>query len=572
MVVEGSRRIVLDDVVSGEVWLAAGQSNMEWTVTTSADADREIEAAHHPSIRVLKVERQARWEPTDRADGVWTLSSPDSVGSFSAIAYHFARELHEHLALPVGVIDCSWGGTPIAAWTSVEGLRALVPDIDAELAALRAQLADEPALRAEYQARLAAWEKETFPPDPPHTGEARGFTRPEFDDTGWESLRLPALWQHHGMRFNGVVWFRRAVELPGSWMGRELVLSLGAIDDFDHTYFGGELVGSHPAGTPEAFQTPRRYSIPGRLVRPGRNVIAVRVFDHFGEGGFAGPTRSMALAPADAPDERISLAGEWRIHPEYPIPLVPPSIFATYPQPPAVLTPQCIPSQLHNGMIAPVAPFGIRGLLWYQGESDTERHRDYARRLIALIRDLRHAFARGSLPFLCVELAGYRGGPQWPLLREAQQQAASEPNTVLVTARDIGDPDNIHPPNKQEVARRLALAARARVYGMAIEASSPRLDRIEIDNDVARVWFTAAHGLRSRNPHGLAGFELAGKDGQYHPADARIAGSHVQLRAPDVAEPVHVRYAFTDTGEGDLENDAGLPALSFRTDNLPAEP
>ncbi len=427
MVVEGSQRIILDDLASGEVWLAAGQSNMEWPVSASAQADAEIGAAEAPLIRLLKVSPQASWEPTRRATGSWVPAHPTTAGDFTAVGYYFARELHQHLSLPIGVIDCSWGGTPIAAWTSLAGLRPVMRDVDAELATLRAQLPNEPVLRAEYEAVLAAWEREVFPADPPNTGERLGFAQPDFDDSSWEKLRLPAFWQHHGMPFNGVVWFRRAVDLPGSWAGRDLVLSLGPIDDFDHTYFNGSLVGSLPVGTPNAFQRPRQYSIPGRLARSGRNVIAVRVFDHFGEGGFAGPARSMTIAPADAPDEQLPLGGAWSIFAECPIPLVPASIFATYPQPPALLAPQCIPSQLHNGMIAPVAPFGIRGLLWYQGESDVDRYHDYAHHLIALIRDLRSTFARGVAALPLRRAGGVSRRPQLAVV--ARSPAAGHERT-----------------------------------------------------------------------------------------------------------------------------------------------
>lgn len=568
LVVEGSDTVTLEDVLAGEVWLASGQSNMEWPVSASDDADAEIERADDPLLRVLEVQKQAAWEPQDAAVACWEKTSPETVARFSAVGYFFARQLRQKLGVPVGIIDCTWGGTSIAAWTSVPGLRSVDPEVEEELRRLRQRLAEVPELRAEHARKLASWQANALPADPPHTGREKGYAETDFDDAEWTTMNLPAFWQHRGLRFNGVVWFRRSVAVPEEWAGHDLSLSLGAIDDFDHTYFNGELVGSHPAGTPEAHQLPRRYVVPGRLVRPGKNVVAVRVFDHFGEGGFAGPRREMTLAPADGRAPGLSLAGQWRLLAEYPIPLVPGSVWATYPAPPLLLTPEHLPGALHNGMIAPVAPYGLRGFLWYQGENDVERYAEYTERQLALVRDLRAHFRQGPLPFFFVELAGYRGGPSWPLLREAQQRATSEPNTALVTARDIGDPDDIHPRNKQEVGRRLSLLARSRVYGEAVEASGPALERVELGAGSARIWFASQSALRSRGSS-LEGFELAGSDGVFHPAVAELALDHVVVRSARVPEPAFVRYAFTDTGEGNLENGAGLPALSFRTDGAP---
>jgi sialate O-acetylesterase len=566
LVVEGSGVVAVEDVLAGEVWLASGQSNMEWPVSASHDSDAEIERANDPRLRVLKVQKQTAWEPQSTAVGQRERTSPESVARFTAVGYYFARELRRKLGVPVGIIDCTWGGTTITAWTSVPGQREVQPDLEKELGRLREQLPEAPQLKADYDAKLLAWERSALPLDPPLTGLDKGYAEADFDDAAWETIPLPSYWQHRGHRFNGVVWFRLSVDVPEVWAGRDLSLSLGAIDDFDHTYFNGELVGAHPAGTPGAFQLPRRYVVPGRLVRPGRNVITVRVFDHFGEGGFAGPRRDMVLAPADEPASGLSLGGTWRLHAEYPVPLVPGSVWATYPAPPPLLTPEHRPAALHNGMIAPVAPYGLAGFLWYQGESDTLRHAEYTERQIALVRDLRAHFRQGPLPFFFVELAGYRGGPTWPLLREAQQRATSEPYTALVTARDIGEQEDIHPRNKQEVGRRLALLARSLVHGEAIEAFGPTIDRVELSGGAARLWFASESGLRSRGVAKLDGFELSGKDGEFHPAEAEVAGDHVVARSARVPEPVHVRYAFTDTGEGTLESGTGLPALSFRTD------
>jgi sialate O-acetylesterase len=274
----------------------------------------------------------------------------------------------------------------------------------------------------------------------------------------------------------------------------------------------------------------------------------------------------MSLGPAQQASDSLPLAGHWRVFAEHPIPLVPASVWSTYPQPSLLLAPHRIPASLHHGMIAPVAPYGIRGFLWYQGESDVNGHEQYTRRQVALVRDLRAHFACGTLPFLFVELAGYQGGPRWPFMREAQQQTTQELWVHMATARDIGDVRDIHPRNKREVGRRLALLARAYVYEQNIVARGPQLERVQFVNGAARVWFHFAEGLRSRDSEDIAGFELAGIDGTFRPARAEIREDYVHVTSREVECPVHVRYAFSDTGEGNLENSAGLPALSFRTD------
>ncbi|HVR18677.1 MAG TPA: sialate O-acetylesterase, partial [Polyangiaceae bacterium] len=405
---------------------------------------------------------------------------------------------------------------------------------------------------------------DVFPTDTKNEGFARGWAAPNFDDGSWKTMKLPSFWQHHGLAFNGIVWFRRTVELPPELEGRDLELSLGAIDDFDHTYFNGELVGSLPDGTPEAFQTPRHYRVPGRLVRAGTNVLAVRVFDHFGEGGFAGPASAMLLK---AGEQRFRLDGDFRFAVEREVPLVPASAYATYPAPPLVLTQQHAPSALYNGMLAPLVPYGLRGALWYQGESDVDRHAAYTQRMLGFIRDLRSRFDRPELPFLFVQLARFRASAEWPLLREAQARVLSEPFTGMATALDVGDPNDIHPRNKQEVARRLALIARARVYGEASLADcGPVFERLTIDGSRVRISFEHAHGLRSRNPPSVRGFTLAGSDGVHHAAEAAIDGESVLATCAAVPAPRSVRYAWEDDPPTDLENSDGLPALPFRTD------
>ncbi|HWO08625.1 MAG TPA: sialate O-acetylesterase, partial [Polyangiaceae bacterium] len=464
LVVEGSRRIVLGDVWFGEVWLASGQSNMEWTVASAADAPREIAEARWPMLRFFKVEPAASQAPRERCGGRWVVCTPADAGDFSAVAYAFAREIHHARQAPVGIIDATWGGTCIEAWTSFSALEPVLPDLGERRARLERELADLPRSSEQYARAVLAWQREHLPGDRGNQGLSRGWAEPAFDDSSCRELVLPGFWQSQGMNFNGVVWFRRSVELPAAWAGHELVLGLGALDDFDHTYFDGVEVGRTPPGTLDAHRVSRRYVVPGASVRGGRHQLAVRVFDHFGGGGFAGPASQLALE-CPALGERIALAGPWRVIVEREIPLVPMSVFESFPAPPLALAQQHTPAALFHGMTAPLIPFALRGAIWYQGESNVGEPERYSALMRALIRDYRTRWGQGQFPFYYVQLANFRASSGWPRLREAQTEALSEPATGMVVTLDIGDPDDIHPRNKREVGRRLALLARAHGYG-----------------------------------------------------------------------------------------------------------
>jgi sialate O-acetylesterase len=286
--IHGSSERVLEDVLVGEVWLASGQSNMEWPLLAAGDGETEIARADQYPIRMFKVARTTSREPARQVDGQWQVSSPQTAHEFSVVGYFYAQELHRRLGVPIGIIDASWGGTRVEAWTSLSALTRVM-----QISSAQPSAEELNRIRAEYAATVSEWQSRTLHRDPGNSGESEGFPRPEYDDSSWRPMSLPSFWQAHGMKFNGAVWFRREFQAPAQWVGHDAVLSLGAIDDFDHTYLNGELVGAHPQGTPDAFRILRRYQLPGRLLRSGKNVIAVRVFDHAGEGGFVGPASAL---------------------------------------------------------------------------------------------------------------------------------------------------------------------------------------------------------------------------------------------------------------------------------------
>lgn len=565
--VRGSGERTVADVWSGEVWLASGQSNMEWRVGTSNDAEREVAAAQFPQIRMLKVPLTAADAPARDVAASWSVCTPENAGDFSAVGYFFARELHRKLGVPVGIINSTWGGTRVEAWTSLDGLRRVM-DVEAELAARNLPPAELARVKAEYAAKLLAWETANFPRDTGNAGETNGWARADFSDAAWRTLTVPGFWLADDLHIDGAVWLRREFDVPAAWAGRELVLNLGAIDDFDATYLNGRLVGAMPQGTPAAYQLVRRYTVPAAQVKAGRNVLAVRVFDQFGDGGFAGPTPAVFAECPSLGGARVSLAGTWRYAVERAIPPVGGQVFATYPGPPAALQTQNAAAALYHGMIAPLVPYGLRGAIWYQGEANVGNAAQYRDRFTTMIRDWRTRWGQGQFPFYFVQLADFREGGTWPWLREAQTQTLAEPATGMVVTLDIGNPADIHPRNKQEVGRRLALLALARTYGVArIEDSGPTLQRVAIEGAIARVLWNHAAGLRTRDGAAdVKGFELAGADGAFHPAEATIEGESVRVTSAAVPAPRAVRYAWADAPATNLCNAAGLPAAPFRTD------
>jgi sialate O-acetylesterase len=565
LVFEATARITLRDVWVGEVWLASGQSNMEWTVAQSAFSDEEIALATEPKLRWLYVERRTALEPSDEAHCSWRLVNADTVPRMTAIGFAFARHLAAKLDVAVGVIDASWGGTPIEAWSSAEALQQVM-DLQQDLKSWTEEERDIETARSTYAATLRAWENLYLVRDDGNQGEALGWHHGE---PAWDepTLDVPTLWQRHGMPFNGAVWFRREVQLPHDWASPS-TLHLGRLDDFDHTYVNGVLVGAHPQGTPLSCEIARNYQIPGGVLRPGRNTISVRIFDHVGEGGFLDPARSLFLESESG--TRVELAGPWQYRVERQVPLVPSSIWQHYPHAPRVLRPQERPTGLFNGMIAPLLSFTLRGFIWYQGEANVAEHQVYHERFSALIRDWRGRFAAPDCdtaqPFYFVQLASYKASPDWACLREAQARALDLPATGMVVTLDIGDESDIHPGNKREVGRRLAQLALRDTYGLEtgpVRGPVPTL--VQVAHGQVRVSYGEQAPLATTDGGAeVLGFDVEAPDGTRHVAAARLLHDQVEIEVPFADPPRELAYAFRDAPAVNLVNTAGLPAEPFR--------
>ncbi len=571
--------IVLSDILVGEVWFCSGQSNMQWTVKSSNHSAEEIASAQDPLLRLFQATHVVADAPQFDNKGKWQPCTPQSVSGFSAVAYFFGRQLRRELGVPVGLIHSSWGGTPAEAWTSLASLAA-DPLTQPIVARWDRNLAD-------YPAKLAAWEKQVEAlrnapgarparhPDPGMTEDDQPRTQPGFDDSTWSEVNLPAQFEDTGEAFDGTAWYRRRIDLPPVMRGKPLVLELGAIDDFDHTFVNGVLVGRMDKSNPDSWSTKRRYDVPAELTGQAQLVLAVRVFDHFGGGGFTGVADDMRLSVKDGNDT-ISLAGAWKMAvTQKLLPATGDNPQGMPPKPQGPDSPHR-PASLYHAMVLPFAPYGMAGAIWYQGESNASRGEQYRPLLAAMVEDWRKAFELDVLPFGIVQLANFQaratqpGDSPWAELREAQTQVAMQlPKGGLAVAIDIGDEKDIHPRNKQDVGARLAAWALHDIYGRSgVVPSGPLFREAVVEGDRIRLRFDHAQGLTFKGER-LTGFAIAGEDRKFVWAEATIDGESVVVNSPDVSRPVAVRYGWANNPDCNLYNAAELPASPFRTDDWP---
>ena len=551
---DGKAPLELRDVLVGDVWLASGQSNMEWPISQSADAQAEIAAATDPLIRHFKIPKSWAGLPQwQLAGGEWIASSPEAAGNFSAIAHFFARELRASEGVPIGIIDSTWGGSSIEAWMDA-ATQGIDGDGLVELAR-RMKEEDERAL-AQSRAQVARWQ---LPADD------SGWHASGLDTSGWDDMAVPGLWEAAGWNgMDGVAWYRTTFTLDAEQARRGLTIGVGRIDDSDTTWVNGVEVGQ----TRMQYDLPRVYAVPASALRTGVNEIAVRVSDVGGGGGIHGLAQELFAQPEGG--ARIALAGAWKFRP-------------------AEVTALALddnknqqPTLLYNAMIRPLQPFPVRGVIWYQGESNAgsvEQAMAYREQFPAMIGQWRKQWNAPELPFLWVQLASWHsGGDQgdtspWAVLRESQTATLSLPATAQAVAIDIGDVADIHPKNKQDAGKRLALAARHVAYGEAVVHSGPVFAGASFDGGEATLVFEGGDtvggiGLAVRGEGTLQGFRLAGADRAFHPASATIDGDRIVVRSEAVPVPVAVRYAWQDAPvDANLLGASGLPASPFRSDD-----
>lgn len=558
--------VTLKNVLVGEVWICSGQSNMEMRVGDRVTGmERELALADGmPEIRLLHIDNTASPVPLDDTKvrhGGWQVCSSQTLADFSAAGYFFGKELREHLGVPIGLIETAWGGTLAEAWTSGEAL-ADIPYFRERVEQMKRLPASAEARTQLFHEEIDRWRTAMAEADPAFEGGVLRWGDDSFDDSAWGEIAAPGFVQEQGLEgFSGFMWMRKTVDIPASWAGKELTLDLGVIDDNDFTYFNGTEVG-HTEGC----MTPRSYTVPASLVKAGKATIAVRVMDTGGLGGIYGDPASMALRRSKR--DFIPLAGQWKYK-------VGPRLSEAPELPVNTATEANCPTFLYNAMLHPLAGYGIRGAIWYQGEANVARAAQYCDLLPLMIRDWRRAWGY-DFPFYIVQLANFMKVQQgaeeseWAELRDAQRRTLALENTGLAVAIDIGEADDIHPKNKAEVGRRLALLARAGTYGERIPSSGPLYESYRIADGAIRIRFSHTDGgLTTSDGGAVRGFWIAGGDHIFHAAQATIEGDEAVVSSKEVAYPVAVRYGWADNPVCNLRNGAGLPASPFRTDDWP---
>lgn len=557
--ITGSQSVELQNVLVGDVWLCGGQSNMELGLRMTRHGEDEVKAADHPDIRFYIVKQHASYSPAMVPQGVWKVCSPKTVaqgdaGGFSAVAYFFGRKLQNELHVPIGLVEDCVGGTPAETWMSPSSLDA-IKDFDD-------QLAEVDRLRSrggpEYGNYIMHWYDEY------DLGlKDKTWASPDLDDSRWKAVQIPGDFHELGEAdVPSVCWFRKEITLPDPLPPGKAMIFLGSIEKMDTTWINGHWVGAS-----SWVENPRVYVIGNGILKPGRNVLTIRVFKIKPDGGFLAKPEVLRLQLVDK--TTIPLAGEWKgalsvdARPPHPMPLG----FENYPT---------MPSVLFHGMIEPVAPLSLTGAIWYQGEANADRAFQYRSLLPAMIGDWRSAFGQGDFPFYIVSLPAFThrrskpGDDPWAELREAQALTARNvQNSGLAVTIDTGDPDSIHPKDKEQVGERLALCALAQHYGEKISYSGPTFAFVERLPGALRLHFEHTDGGLVVKGNTLGEFSIAGEDRHWHWADAKLEGDTVIVSSSAVPDPKAARYAWQSNPAATLFNGAGLPAAPFRTDDWP---
>lgn len=578
-VTSGNEKIEYKNVLIGEVWLCSGQSNMEMPLAgwppqdTIYTAANEIPAANYPNLRLFTVTRAISIVPEKDCKGKWSECTPENAASFSATAFFFGKKLMKDLNIPIGLIHSSWGGTPAEAWTSGKDL-SVIPEYKEliekfvgskdELEKLLTWLENCPQIDLTKNDDENIWrdvelsDKECFAIN--------------YDDSKWLDVNMPGNFDKIGLNtFDGVIWYRKQVEIPETWLNKDLIIALGPIDDMDATYINGVKVGGFEK---EGFwQVERNHVIPAELVKDKKLTIAVRVIDNQGGGGFNGTAEKFRLHLKGA-NESISIAGAWKYLPvsEYRNGKLYVFNAATleYLNRPK-LTGEIsayVPTTLYNAMISPLIPFNLRGAIWYQGESNTGQPELYKKIFPMMINNWRNDW-KNQFSFYFTQIAPYRygEGTNSQLLREAQFQSMSVAKTGMAVTLDIGNVDNIHPGNKKDVGERLALWALAKDYGKKISYSGPIYKTAKLVNGEMHLTFDHSNNMQIKMRNGKTNFQIAGDDKVFKDANVIVRANKLVVFSSDVKEPKAVRYCWSDIDEATLFNQSGLPASSFRTDD-----
>lgn len=573
--IASANNIVIENVMLGEVWLCSGQSNMEmplkgWLPNDSiTNSGKEIAAADFPGIRLFNVPREMAISPQEKCEGSWKICTPENAGDFSAVAYFFAKKLNQELNIPIGLVQTTWGGTPVESWMPLDYIEKVK-----RFTNIGTDLANERHMVANYSKWIESMSEYDFSDlsyqqmNDKLDSLAPIFKELDEDDKSWNEHNLPMGFEAQFGPIDAVVWYRKEFMFDGNPNTKEYELFLGAIDDLDATYINGEKIGGK-----EGWQVDRIYAIPAGVLKKGRNVVAVRVLDNAGGGGIYRDAPYIG----DGNKEVISLGGEWK----YKMLgcFQNPSTFRLFDAQnnlenrPSTSFHYQSPTVLYNAMVAPLIPFAMQGAIWYQGENNVGNPEEYAISFPLMIEAWRNKWNQGDFPFFYVQIAPYNyasdGTKNGAVLRESQRLAMKLPNTGMVVTSDIGNVNNIHPANKQDVGKRLALWALNKTYGNKdVVYSGPLYKKILVEGNCIKVDFdNVGSGLYCPDKT-LTYFEIAGDDGKYYKAEAIIDGEVVVVSSSRVKHPVNVRFGWTDTAIPNLFNKEGLPAASFCSETI----
>ena len=542
---------ILKDILIGDVWFCSGQSNMEMPLAgwgKVKNYEEEIAQGNHPTIRLFTVEKARSFKPEQDFKGNWQVCSPASVGEFSATAYFFARKLNKELNIPIGLVSSNWGGTNIQTWISWDAIKNR-PKYQGQ------ELSDFPKMVSKWAVNRKKYE-EALTHDP---GLSEKWFLAETDTHLWNKIELPKGFEQSEIgNVDGIVWFRKEIILSKTQAEAPALLSLGVIDDYDETYINGQLVGET-----DNWYTKRNYTLKKGILKPGKNTIAVKVLDRAGGGGFASSSADMFLKMGT---EQADLSGDWLFRSA-----VTTALFDVKQD-----GANTFPSQLYNAMVAPIISFPIKGVIWYQGEENTNYPAGYADLFQMLIKNWRAKWG-DELPFIWAQLANFMDPsevPQetpWAIIREDQHKTLALPKTGEAVLIDLGEARDIHPKNKQDVGLRLALSALKVAYGENLAYSGPVLKSHKIEEGKFVFDFDQVYGglVAKGNKYGyLKGFAIAGADHHFEWAKAFIRGNQVIVYSEKITNPIAVRYAWgNNPDDANLYNKASLPASPFRTDD-----
>jgi len=551
MMISEDNQINFDDIYIGDVWFCSGQSNMGWKLEDALNGKEELSKAHFDKIKLLQVSRTMAGTPQkDIEKGEWKTCSPENAEGFSAVAYFFGRNLYQDYNIPIGLINSSWGGTRIEDWIGedVMGKHEASKKVIAEMKNI-----DFSTLLTNYNRDFKTWEEKA---DKLDIGTTEKWFQDAYDKSKWKPLAVPTLWETAKITpSDGVVWVSRTFELAVKDIGQaELQLSIGRIDNEDVTYINGKVVGES-----KVKDLDRLYKIPANAFVAGKNTITMRIKNTGDIGGFRSAAEAIYLQTAT---QKIPLAGEWKHE----------IGTKTIEEVPLRQHPNLYPTSLYNGMVAPFFGIKIKGIIWYQGESNMRNAVDYADLFKGMISDWRIKW-NADYPFIFAQLPNHANQKQlWPTVRESQAKALELPNTAMAVLIDVGTDDNIHPIHKQVVGRRMATIAGSLTYGKKeLTASAPVFGSSKVEGNTIIVSFKNGTFASDTVKSGITGFMVAGADKKFHAATAVLQADmkSIKVSSDKVSDPKEVRYLWDDApGKVMLFNKDGLATAPFRTDNF----